>query len=859
MPLAKHPKNRFDGSSGFSLRGLLIVPFVVQIIAAVTAVGALSFRSGQQAVDDLAAQLQTEIATRITQQLQSYVAIPHNINQINATAFARGDVNILQPDGEHIFWQQAKIFPNTNLIYCGHNQDGSFLGVGRNVDDDRALQMVVYNQASKRVGHYYALDDQGSQGELVRQGTRTYDARVRPWYEAALAASGPTWSDIYLDFDTLLPTITASLPVYESGSDRVLGVCATDFILPEEMSQFLKTLEVGKTGETFIMDREGTLVSSSVNEALLIGEGEAQRRITAEESQNPLIQGTASYLQQDFGRLENIQRSQQFSFRLDRQRHYVAISPFNDGQGLDWLIVVVIPKVDFMAQITASARNTVVLCLIALAIATVIGIATARRITRPILTINKAAQDLADGNLTRAVEVKGVQELKTLGQSFNTMAQQIHHSFAVLETKNQDITAAKEALAQANDQLEAVLNAVPGPIAWVNVDGTYIGVNQDLANFWQRESEAFVGQPVGFINPQSELTQFMMSFLDSSESSQAQIIDANQDGVLTAYLIAAQKYQQGTAAVFVGIDVTDRKRAEESLRQSEATNRALILSIPDLLIRMKADGTYLDILSSDRLPVHGREKFQVGTNVYDSLPEKNADLRMQQVHRALTTQSVQIYEHSLSMNGVIQYEEVRVIVIREDEVLVMVRDITKRKQIEEALRIAEENYRSIFENALEGIFQSTPGGSFISVNPAMATIHGYDSPEDMIASVHNIGEQIYVHTHDRDQFMQQMAIANEVKDFEYQAKAKDGQIVWIQESTRAVRDSHGNVLYYEGIVQDITLRKRQEADLIRQLKELQIEIDHKKRAYEVSQVTQSDYFQEVRSTVENTNLDEFWS
>ncbi|MEO0986612.1 MAG: PAS domain S-box protein [Cyanobacteria bacterium J06639_14] len=858
MSVSKNHKNPVIGSEGFSLRGLLIIPFVVQIIAAVTAVGALSFRNGQQAVNDLAAQLQTEIATRITQQLQSYVAIPHTINQINATALARGDVNILQPDGEHIFWQQAKIFPNTNLIYCGHNQDGSFLGVGRNVED-RSLQMVVYNQTSNRVGHYYALDDQGNQGELMRQGTRPYDARIRPWYEAALAASGPTWSDIYLDFDTQLPTITASLPVYASGSTQVLGVCATDFILPEEMSQFLQTLEVGKTGKTFIMDREGILVSTSVEETLLVGEGDAQRRITAAESQNPLIQGTAAYLQQDFGRLENIQRSQQFSFRLDGQRHYIAVSPFNDGQGLDWLIVVVIPEVDFMQQIHASARNTVGLCLVALAIATGLGIITARRITRPILAINHAAQDLADGNLTRQVSVEGVRELKTLGQSFNTMTQQLHQSFATLESQNQDITTAKEALAQANDQLEAVLNAVPGPIAWVKVDGTYIGVNRNLAQHWNLPPDDFVGQPVGFIDRQSDLTQFIRAFLNGDESSSAQVVDSHYDGRQTAYLVAAQKYQQGTAAVFVGIDVTDRKRAEESLRQSEATNRALILSIPDLLIRMKGDGTYLDILSSDRLPVHDQHRFQVGTSVYDSLPEANAKLRMQHVQEALATGSVQIYEQSLAINNIRQYEEVRIIVIGADEVLVMVRDITKRKQAEEALRIAEENYRSIFENALEGIFQSTPTGNFISVNPAMAAIHGYDSPADMVASVRNIGAQIYVHTEDRDQFRQQMANANEVKDFEYQAKCKDDRVVWIQESTRAVRDDHGHLLYYEGIVQDITLRKRQEADLIRQLKELQVEIDHKRREQEVSEVTQSDYFQEVRNAVESIRLDEFWS
>ena len=851
-------KRQFIGSEGLSLQGLLIAPFVIQLAAAVTTVGVLSFGKGQQAVNDLASQLQNEIAIRITQQLQSYVAIPHSINQINATAFNQGDIDIVQPRGEHIFWQQAKIYPNTNLIYCGDDQDGSFLGVGRNVDD-RSLQMVVYNQASNRLGQYYALDKQGNQRQLIREGSKPYDARVRPWYKAALRVNGPAWSDIYLDFDTELPTITASLPVYGNDGTQVLGVCATDFILPEEMSQFLKTLEIGKTGETFIMDREGLLVSTSVDEDLLTPQGATVRRIMAKESKNPLIQGTSTHLQQISGKLDNIKRSRQLKFQLNQQLHYVQVLPFNDGQGLDWLIVVVIPEVDFMEQIHANARNTAVLCAVALAIAIVLGIVTARKITHPILAINNAATDLAEGDLTRQVTVNGAKELKTLGQSFNDMAKQLYLSFETLETQNQHITAAKDAMAQINDQLEAVLDAVPGPIAWVSIDGTYIGVNQDLAKVWDLTPDAFVGQPVGFIARQSELTQFMFDFLQSGELSTAQVIDSNHNGDRTSYLIAAQKYQQGIAAVFVGIDVTDRKQAQESLRQSEATNRALILSIPDLLIRMRKDGTYLDILSSERLPAHNQEKFHIGGNVYDSLPKENADLRMHYAHKALATHSVQIYEQNLHINDVIQYEEVRVIVISEDEVLVMVRDITKRKQAEDALRIAEENYRSIFENALDGIFQSTPAGDFLSVNPAMAQIHGYDSPEDMVTAVSSIGTQIFVHQGDREQFMQQMRQENEVKDFEYQAKCKDGRIIWLQESTRAVCDSHGNLLYYEGIVQDITLRKRQQEDLMRQLKELQIEIDQKKRQQEVAQVTQSDYFQEIRDTLDNIQIDEFWS
>ncbi|MGA7952728.1 MAG: AAA family ATPase, partial [Gloeobacterales cyanobacterium] len=116
-------------------------------------------------------------------------------------------------------------------------------------------------------------------------------------------------------------------------------------------------------------------------------------------------------------------------------------------------------------------------------------------------------------------------------------------------------------------------------------------------------------------------------------------------------------------------------------------------------------------------------------------------------------------------------------------------DITQRKQAEEALRIAEENYRSIFENALEGIFQSSLDGRFISVNPAMARIYGYDSPQEMMDTITNIATQVYVDPSDQAQFKRQLEENGQVKDFEYRVYQKDGQIIWIQEDTRAVCDN----------------------------------------------------------------------
>jgi PAS domain S-box-containing protein len=181
-------------------------------------------------------------------------------------------------------------------------------------------------------------------------------------------------------------------------------------------------------------------------------------------------------------------------------------------------------------------------------------------------------------------------------------------------------------------------------------------------------------------------------------------------------------------------------------------------------------------------------------------------------------------------------------------------DITDRKQAEEALRLAEEKYRSIFENALEGIYQSTPDGRFLSVNPAMARIHGYDSPVAMMEAVTEIGHQIYVDPKTQAEFRRLIEEQGEITGFEYQVYRQDGDIIWVSESARTVRDASGQLLYYEGILEEITQRKLEEEALKLQVKELRIEIDQTKRARQVAEITQSDYFLELQAEIENLQL-----
>ena len=137
-------------------------------------------------------------------------------------------------------------------------------------------------------------------------------------------------------------------------------------------------------------------------------------------------------------------------------------------------------------------------------------------------------------------------------------------------------------------------------------------------------------------------------------------------------------------------------------------------------------------------------------------------------------------------------------------VIVTLRDVRQRRR-------AQEQHRSIFENAIEGIFQTTPEGRYIAANPALARIYGYASPDELMAHLTDIAEQLYVDAGRRREFRGLLERCDAVHNFESQVRRKDGHVVWISENARAVRDADGRLRHYEGTVVDVTARKHAEA------------------------------------------------
>ncbi len=284
--------------------------------------------------------------------------------------------------------------------------------------------------------------------------------------------------------------------------------------------------------------------------------------------------------------------------------------------------------------------------------------------------------------------------------------------------------------------------------------------------------------------------------------------------------------EKGERVGYLGIlrDTTERSRFEEQLRQSNQELRALVDSAPVGIIGLDAAG-HVARWNKSAERIFGWHAAQVRGQALPTL-DGVAEVEFASMRRRILTgdsftgtETRWLCKDGRQIDISLSAAPLRDADGHIDGIMLIVDDITAKTQALEALAQAEHNYRSIFENAFEGIFQSTPDGKYIRANAALARMYGYDSPDELIRSLTNIRHQLYVDPVRRAEFIRLMHEREAISEFEAQVYRKDGSIIWISESARGVRDSAGRVLYYEGMVADISGRKATEADQQRKLAE----------------------------------------
>jgi len=271
------------------------------------------------------------------------------------------------------------------------------------------------------------------------------------------------------------------------------------------------------------------------------------------------------------------------------------------------------------------------------------------------------------------------------------------------------------------------------------------------------------------------------------------------------------------AVLAVGVDITERRAAEEKVEQRTAYLHALTENNPLGIVTVDAErrvqmcnpafeglfgysleeirGKQLDLLTA---PPGGEEEMRRAVDRAGH--GEVVRLTTKRKRRDGSLFDVQIQGVPLIVNG------------KPMGSFGMYEDITERLRTEEAQRRAEERYRRIFENAVEGFFESTPEGRFVTVNPAMARIAGYSSPAEMIREVHDIGKQLYVDPDARKDVRRKLEEFGILEEYECHMLRKDGRKIWIQMNVRALRDANGKIVSHDGTAVDITDRKRSQLE-----------------------------------------------
>ncbi|NJP09797.1 MAG: PAS domain S-box protein [Leptolyngbyaceae cyanobacterium RU_5_1] len=819
---------------GVPLRVVLVVPFVLEIIVAVGLIGYFSFRSGQQAVSNIASQLMSEVSDRIERELSHYLDVPAQITQNSAAAIQFGKMDWRDSASlEHYFWQQLKIHDGidnqVNAIAIADERK-NFLEVNKVSDRtwftkirDKSTNFQLHNYLAAHPGDHNILMDNDSS---ISNNTTPLD----PWYLETKETGKPIWRLAASRSTPDEPILMAVnfRPFYDR-NNTFQGVIGSSVNL-SNLCDLLSRSKIGQRGQAYVVERNGLLIATSTGEPPLQQDIQAspedgsanfnpdQWRLNVAKSSNLLTRYSARELMDTLGSFQRINSAQQFSVAIRNQRYFVRVAPLRTNQDLDWLTVVVIPESDFMGEINHDHHAMILLCIGALLGAIALGLLTADWIAKPILRLSRASRDLALGNLEEAVdESTCIAELKVLGHSFNQMTEHLQLSFDQVKT----------ALQESKEKFTKIFRTSPDPIVISTLaEGQYLEVNESFLKLSGLSREEVIGHTafeLGIWASPEERQRFTQALQEMGNIQGLELTLCNQFGNYITVLVSCEVIELDGRQCILAIskDISDYKQAEEKLRRSEANLREAQ--------QVAHIGSWeYDIAT--RKPSWSEELFQiVGRDPGEPEPSFSETLE-QIVHPDDRGTFRQLIEQAISegkpfrvdlrvfrSDGSLRYIENRgkPIFNQAGQVVRLVGttlDITSRKQAEESMRQSEMCFRAAFDRAAIGMSIVSPEGQFLEVNTSLCQMLGYAESELLGMRFHDI-----THPADLNENVNHLhkLLAGEISHYQTEKRYfhKDGQTVWILLSTSLVRDSQQQPLYFVSQMQNITPYKYAETVL----------------------------------------------
>ena len=400
-----------------SLRQLLTLPYVVVVLTVTLVIGGLAYLAGRHAVDELSGQLLRETTARITLATKAHIAGAKGVLE---AAFPVGVAPPQAWDEHDIaalrerFWIATSIHRNPhNYAYYGDEQ-GRFFGLMRHADDSAELRLRLKGQGVRQLHAFTGIH--GTLGPAQPEA-RVFEPRERPWYALGLTAASNTWSPIYIDFRTreLVTTFVRRVPA-DGGPPT--GVVATDLPLAR-ISEFLHQLELTPNALAMVVEPDGQIVGISRGSTVLRDGSGQDIRLHAERNGDALTAETFRAVRAFIGKTSE-PRTAAFQ-STGGGIIEVGYAQLRDEAGLNWWVVVAVPRADFMGDIERSAWRSLVLSLLAALAAIGVGWVVLHVVARMLGQFVQSAQLVGEGRASPPLPVGRRDELGVLARSLSEM------------------------------------------------------------------------------------------------------------------------------------------------------------------------------------------------------------------------------------------------------------------------------------------------------------------------------------------------------------------------------------------------------------------------------------------------------
>jgi hypothetical protein len=388
----------FDKSVGsLSIRHTLPLIIVMPLLASVAVIGWFNFQLGKQEIEKLMLQVSEKSTQIIELNVRNYLGKPQLLLPAYLAAIQSRNVDVNNlPEVKQYFWRQIQDETALNSIYIGTEQ-GNHVSYGKTENE---FIEKIRDESTNLNRNFYEVDSKGNRTRLIK--SVEYDPRVRLWYKFAKSVEKPTWTPVYQFGSINTVGMDFSIPIYNQESGSFEGVISTDISLVQ-ISKFLGNLEISQNGKALIIERTGDVIAISTLEQPFKVVNNQTERLNISESQNPIIQGTGQYLIEKFNGLDQIKDKQQFTFRFKGDLQLVQVTPLQNQEGIDWLMVVVIPYSDFLKHIYTYTLLTVIIGISVAGVAVILALLLVRWIIKPIEQLQQAAETIESQNFEQSI------------------------------------------------------------------------------------------------------------------------------------------------------------------------------------------------------------------------------------------------------------------------------------------------------------------------------------------------------------------------------------------------------------------------------------------------------------------------